>query len=320
MPSTRERATAASAAGATVLTGTAGYDETQDATLQAAFNAAVVRGVTLFDTADSYGSFLLAGRSEQLLGRFLRECPVDTSSVVIASKVAAYPWRITRRSVAAAASASAGRLGRPVDLLQVHWSVSNYAPWQERSLWDGVADALLAGDCRAVGLSNFGPQQFARAADYLADRRGVRVASAQAQLSLLSRAPIDTGLVETVRGRGAKFIGYSPLVLGLLAGGPKRDRGKLRNAVFDRVLRGAEPLQQELARVAGERGVSQAQVAQAWALGKADLVLTGVRTVAHAEEAAASAELVLGMDEVERLERAADACPKQMVQNSFQTQ
>lgn len=274
----------------------------------------------MFDTADSYGSFLLSGRAEQLLGRFLRECPVDTSSVVIASKVAAYPWRLTRRSVADAAAASAGRLERPVDLLQVHWSVSNYAPWQERVLWDGVADALLCGDCRAIGLSNFGPRQFARAADYLAQRRGVRVASAQAQLSLLSRAPLESGLVEAVHERGASFIGYSPLVLGLLAGGPQRDRGRLRNAVFGGLLQGAQPLQQELAQIAQERQVSQAQVAVAWAIEKADFVLTGVRTVAHAEEAAASAELVLGADEIRRLERAADACPRQMVQNSFQTQ
>lgn len=46
-----------------------------DAELQQVFNLAVESGVNLFDTADSYGTGRLNGRSELLLGNFIREFP-----------------------------------------------------------------------------------------------------------------------------------------------------------------------------------------------------------------------------------------------------
>ncbi len=50
-----------------------GYDESMDSQLQAVFNLCVERGVTLFDTGDSYGTGKLNGQSEKLLGRFTGE-------------------------------------------------------------------------------------------------------------------------------------------------------------------------------------------------------------------------------------------------------
>ncbi len=47
-----------------------GYDPQQDATLAATFQRAVQLGLSFFDTADSYGTGRLQGRSEQLLGEF----------------------------------------------------------------------------------------------------------------------------------------------------------------------------------------------------------------------------------------------------------
>jgi len=90
-----------------------GYDDSMDPELQRVFNTAVAAGVNLFDTADSYGTGNgLDGRSEVLLGKFLRECPSDTAGVQIATKFAPYPWRITPGAITAAARESAGRLGR----------------------------------------------------------------------------------------------------------------------------------------------------------------------------------------------------------------
>ena len=56
------------------------YDPAMDAELQAAFNLAVARGINFFDTADSYGTGDLNGRSEMLLGRFLKEYPGEVFS------------------------------------------------------------------------------------------------------------------------------------------------------------------------------------------------------------------------------------------------
>lgn len=124
-----------------------GYDEENDLELQGAFDAAVDAGVTFFDTGDSYGTGKLEGRAEVLLGQFQKAYAAKrgakgakaASKVVIGTKLATYPWRLTARSMEKALRASLTRLGRSTDdgeggcieLMQLHWSAANYAPWQE---------------------------------------------------------------------------------------------------------------------------------------------------------------------------------------------
>ena len=67
-----------------------GYDEAMDPELQQVFDLATSSGINLFDTADSYGTSRLNGRSEKLLGQFIREYPgSDTvrSNLHVATKV-----------------------------------------------------------------------------------------------------------------------------------------------------------------------------------------------------------------------------------------
>jgi len=66
-----------------------GYEESMDAELQQVFNLAVTKGVNLFDTADSYGTGRLNGRSELLLGKFIREFPGNSPSEFT-------PYRVNR--------------------------------------------------------------------------------------------------------------------------------------------------------------------------------------------------------------------------------
>ena len=156
-----------------------GYDPEMDAELQDAFNAAVDAGVTFFDTGDSYGTGKLEGRAEELLGKFRAEYPdrARASRLVMGTKLATYPWRITAGSMEAALRASLVRLGggerggsgggggdvgraaESVELMQLHWSASNYAPWQEPGLRAGLVQCYEKGLARAVGSSNYGPVQ-----------------------------------------------------------------------------------------------------------------------------------------------------------------
>ena len=93
------------------------YDESMDPELQRVFDFAVAQGVNLFDTADSYGTGALNGRSEQLLGRFIRENaafsgsasdamsgrrPRSNGTIHVATKLAGYPWRVTAGNYVAA--------------------------------------------------------------------------------------------------------------------------------------------------------------------------------------------------------------------------
>ena len=91
-----------------------GYDEKQDESLKKAFDFVISNGVTWFDTADSYGTGNLAGRSEELLGQFISEVKSKdlAKRVNFITKLAPFPWRIGEESMIKASNASVKRLGR----------------------------------------------------------------------------------------------------------------------------------------------------------------------------------------------------------------
>lgn len=90
-----------------------GYDTDDDKSLNQAFDFVVSKGVTWFDTADSYGTGKLSGRSETLLGQFLSKIEKQeiANKVNIITKLAPFPWRIGEESMIAASEASILRLG-----------------------------------------------------------------------------------------------------------------------------------------------------------------------------------------------------------------
>jgi aryl-alcohol dehydrogenase-like predicted oxidoreductase len=196
-----------------------GYGQAEVA---AAFDASVAAGITFFDTAEIYGG----GESERLLGEFIR---TREATVVVGTKFAPWPWRQGKRAVRRAITGSLRRLGlRRVDLYQVHFP---YTVLSQRLLLDALADAVADGEVGAVGVSNYGARQVARARDILA-RRGVPLASNQVQYSLFHRRPETDGTLAACRAAGATLIAYSPLAQGLVTG--KYRPGGARPADFRR--------------------------------------------------------------------------------------
>ncbi|KAG5045800.1 hypothetical protein JHK86_015206 [Glycine max] len=99
-----------------------GYQESMDNELQQIFNLAMDNGINLFDTADSYGTGRLNGQSEKLLGRFIREFQEQKGSqreIVIATKFAAYPWRLTPGQFDLVKAVGVSNYG-PKQLLKIH--------------------------------------------------------------------------------------------------------------------------------------------------------------------------------------------------------
>jgi pyridoxine 4-dehydrogenase len=300
-----------------------GYDESMDGQLQEIFSLCVSNGVSLFDTGDSYGTGRLNGRSEELLGRFSREYigPAQ-ENICIATKLAAYPWRLTRQSMVSACKSSAKRLGRNVDLVQMHWSTANYAPWQEGPLLDGLADLYEQGLVKGVGLSNYGPRRLKRVHKKFAER-GVPIATLQVQYSLLSTYPVtQLGLKDVCDELGIKLIAYSPLALGLLTGKysekglyPKGVRGLL----FRQLLPGIHPLLDCVREVAQSKNKTCSQIAINWCICKGTLPIPGAKTVEQAKENIGVLGWQLDSNEITELDRAAASVDKKMVQNIFQT-
>ncbi|MBW4484747.1 MAG: aldo/keto reductase [Tildeniella torsiva UHER 1998/13D] len=300
-----------------------GYDPTMDGELHQVFDYCLSHGVTLFDSGDSYGTGRLNGRSEVLLGQFAQSYTgQNRDSLCLATKLAAYPWRLTARSVVKAGTASVERLGRPIDLAQMHWSTANYAPWQEGPFLDGLMDLCVQGQARAIGLSNFGPKRLRLAHQRLQDR-GLAIATLQVQYSLLSTYPVtELGLKALCDELGIRLIAYSPLALGLLTGkysaqGPFPPG--LRGLLFRRLLPKIQPLLEVLGAIAAHRQKTSAQVALNWCICKGTLPIPGAKTLVQAQQNIGALDWRLDAGELEELDRVAARSDGRMVQNNFQS-
>ncbi len=299
-----------------------GYNESMDSQLQSVFNLCVSNGITLFDTGDSYGTGKLNGQSEKLLGRFDREYTgTNKERICLATKLAAYPWRLTAKSMVKAAKASAERMGR-VDLAQMHWSTANYFPWQEEQLLDGLGDLYEQGLVKGIGLSNYGTKRLKRIHAKFS-RRSIPIRTLQVQYSLLSTYPVtELGIKETCDELGIKLIAYSPLCLGILTG-KYSDRQTypkgLRGLLFRRLVPEAKPLLDCVEEIANYRSKTMAQVAINWCIAKGAIPIPGAKNIAQAEDNIAAKNWLLDAGEIEELDRAAARIDKPMVQNIFQT-
>jgi len=315
-----------------------GYENTpeQDAQLEDVFNCCLDNGVNLFDTGDSYGTGKLEGQAETLLGRFSarrgltgKEIP---NTICIATKLAAYPWRLTRGSMVKAIQSSAERLGREdgsLELGQMHWSPASYGfGFQERTLIDGLCEAYDQGIIRGVGLSNFGPKSLRKIHRRLAES-GVPISTLQTQFSLLSYLDYQRETKEACDELGITCVAYSPLCLGLLSGNytsqgegvyPKGPRGILAR----RLLPGAEssgllPTLREIAQSKSttRQEVSTSQVALAWCMAKDTVPIPGAKTVEQCQSNLAAMRLKLSAADVTALDEAAMRVKTPMVQNSM---
>eukprot|EP00238_Polyblepharides_amylifera_P003275 CAMPEP_0196593630 /NCGR_PEP_ID=MMETSP1081-20130531/76131_1 /TAXON_ID=36882 /ORGANISM="Pyramimonas amylifera, Strain CCMP720" /LENGTH=317 /DNA_ID=CAMNT_0041917661 /DNA_START=257 /DNA_END=1210 /DNA_ORIENTATION=- len=302
-----------------------GYDTDQDEDLEKVFNFCLDSGVNLFDTGDSYGTGKLEGRAEVLLGEFSSR-RAGASSLCVASKLAAYPWRLTPGSMVKAIEASSQRLGRPLEMAQMHWDPSSYgAGFQESALVEGLCQAYESGLVRAVGLSNFGPRAL-RQVHRRMETRGVPIATLQTQFSLLSYLDYQRETKEVCDELGITLISYSPLCLGLLSGKyssegkgtyPEGPRGLLAR----RLLPGAEssgllPILKEIAK---RKKVTTSQVTLAWNMAKDTIPIPGAKNLDQCKQNIKAMSVNLSSSEVASLDEAAMRIKTPMLQNSMRS-
>ena len=159
-------------------------------------------GVDLFDTAAQYS----LGAAERRLGEL-----AHGRDVLIATKYpAGFQFRV--EDFPRELQGTLERLGRDqIDLYQHHYPNPRLSI---PLLMDRVADAVVAGKVKAVGVSNYSAAQMREAHAALA-RRGIPLASNQVQYSLVYRKPEVDGTLEACRELGiTPFIAYSPLGMG----------------------------------------------------------------------------------------------------------
>jgi aryl-alcohol dehydrogenase-like predicted oxidoreductase len=281
----------------------------------AAIRAAVDAGVTLLDTAMSYGS----GHNERLVGRAVRGI---RDRVVLATKFGivrgddgprldAHPSRVRQYC-----EDSLRRLGAEViDLYYLH-RVDPAVPIAETV---GAMAALVAGGkVRFLGLSEVSPVQIAEAAAVHP------IAAVEFEWSLSWREPEDD-VVPAARAAGAGLVPYSPLGRGLLTG--KLPTGPFEAGDFrasdprfsGAALEGNLALVGEMNRIAARLGIGTGQLALAWLLAQGpDVVpIPGTRNQARVLENAAAAGVTLSADDLAALEKVAPRSAWQGDRRSF---
>ena len=192
-----------------------------DAT-RAVVDAALDAGITLLDTAESYG----AGRSEEFLGEVLAR---RRDQVVLATK---FGHRGADMGYGAAAGAKGGRgyIMRAVegslrrlrtdyiDLYQIH-TPDPATPIEETLT--ALSDLVAQGKVRYLGHSNFAGWQLAEAAGAARELGTTGFVSAQNHWSLLERG-VQAEVVPAALRYGLGVLPYYPLANGLLTGKVRR--------------------------------------------------------------------------------------------------
>jgi aryl-alcohol dehydrogenase-like predicted oxidoreductase len=265
-------------------------------------------GINLIDTADVYSN----GRSEEIVGEVIKGRRDD---VLLATKVrmpmgpGPNDAGLSRHHLVEGCEASLRRLGTDhIDLYQVHE-------------WDGVTpleetlealDSLIAsGKVRYVGASNYTGWQLMKALG-TSDRLGYeRFVSQQIYYSLQAR-DAEYELVPAAIDQGLGILVWSPLAGGLLSG--KYRRGQTPPEGSRQLTDWNEPPVYDedklydtievLVEIADGHGVSAAQVALAWLLGRPAVtsLVIGARTSEQLADNLAAAELTLSEDERARLD------------------
>ena len=301
-----------------------GYEaERDDGRLEETFRQALSSGLDLIDTADSYGTGRLDGRSEQLLGQFAARLPATRrDQLCIATKLAPFPWRLGRRGLDQALQASRQRLQGHLRRVQLHWSTARYAPWQEVQLLDGLADRVLDGTVAEVGVSNIGPKRLAWMHERLA-QRGVPLRSVQVQYSLLSPGDAKAdALRQLCHERKIEVLAYSPLAFGVLTLSPEAERRSgtfLRRQLFNRLMPASRNIRTVIAAIAATRNASMAQVALNWCRAQGTTPIPGLRTPDQARDVAAALRWSLTPEEIEQLTEARRKCAVRTPSNPFQS-
>lgn len=185
--------------------------------VEAVIHAAIDAGVTLFDTADLYGSGF--GGSEEMMGQVLGarrdEIVLATKWGYPDSKVPYEGLRGSRSFIRQAIEGSLTRLRTDrIDLYQMHRPDAE-TPIAETLL--ALDELVQEGKVRYIGHSGFSVEQMDEAAKVAADLGVTAFVSAQDELSLVNRGT-DIAITPAARRLGLGFLPYFPLANGLLTG------------------------------------------------------------------------------------------------------
>jgi len=282
------------------------YGPADDAESTATIHAALDAGITLLDTGDFYGM----GHNEMLLGGALRGVPRDSVFIQVkfgGQRDPAGRFLGNDASPAAVKTSLAYSLQRLrtdyVDLYQPA-RLDPRVPIEDTV--GAIAEMVTAGYVRYAGLSEMGADTIRRA------QAVYPITALQIEYSLMSRR-IERRLLPFVREQGIGVTAYGVLSRGLLSPetarlGPADPRSRFPRFQEQNLAQNLD-LVTALDQIAGQRGVTAAQLAIAWVLSRGDdiIPLIGTKRSTRLAEALGALQLKLTADELAAIEAAVPA-------------
>jgi aryl-alcohol dehydrogenase-like predicted oxidoreductase len=286
--------------------GISAYGSHDEGEVERTVRRAVDAGITMFDTADSYGPHT----NEVLIGRMLGGVRDD---VTLATKFGQVKGPAGSRQVdgspeyvRSACDASLARLGTDrIDLYYLH-RVDPTVPIEETV--GAMAGLVAAGKVRHLGLSEVGAETLRRA-------HAVHpITAVQSEYSLWTR-DVERSTLAVMRELGVGLVAYSPLGRGFLTGtisdAAALEDGDLRrnNPRFaPENLASNQALIGSVRAIADRLGATPSQVALAWVLSRGEDVvpIPGTTKVANLETNLGALRIGLSQDDVAELEALLD--------------
>jgi L-glyceraldehyde 3-phosphate reductase len=231
-------------------------------------------GITHFDLANNYGP--PPGAAERTFGRILREDLAGYRDELIISTKAGYDmwpgpygnWG-SRKYLISSLDQSLQRMGLEYVDIFYHHRFDPETPLEETM--GALAQIVRAGKALYVGISNYNPENTAKAAALLREL-GTPCVIHQPKYHMFDRT-VEQGLLEVLAKEGIGCIPFCPLAQGLLTGkylnGIPEDARAARDPRF---LKPEHITQEKVGKLralnvlAQKRGQSLAQMALAWVL------------------------------------------------------
>jgi aryl-alcohol dehydrogenase-like predicted oxidoreductase len=280
------------------------YGPSDDGESVATIHAAIDAGVNLIDTGDFYGM----GHNEMLVGRALR---LQRDEVLLSVKFGAQRgpdgawlgYDARPAAVKTALAYSLKRLG--VDTIDIYRPARLDPKVPIEDTVGAIAEMIQAGYVRYIGLSEVGPETIRRAATVHP------IVDLQIEYSLVTRGP-EAKIFPVLEELGIATTAYGVLSRGLLSSSQLAAAGDFR-AYLPRFagdnLTNNERMVAQLKQIAGDKGITQVQLAIAWVLAKGSSIIPviGARKRTQLIESLGALRVKLTADEIAAVEAAIPA-------------
>jgi aryl-alcohol dehydrogenase-like predicted oxidoreductase len=284
---------------------------------QEASNSVVAKaldlGITLFDTADRYGTN--GGDSELVLGKALGQRRKD---IVLLTKFGVdlvdYSRDSSRRYVMTAVEASLQRLNTDwIDIYMIHWP--DYATPMEETL-RALDDLVRSGKIRYIAVSNLEPWRVVDAAWISKHFNLASFICAQDHYNLLKR-DAEKDLIPALEHCGMGLIPYYPLASGLLTGKYSDGASPTEGRLKENFLRLGNQFLTEhnlkivdaLDQFCQARGHTLLELAMSWLAAKSMVasIISGATKPEQVEQNVKAAEWVLSAEDLLEIDKVTKA-------------